>query len=259
MELIWQKQGRVRIRAARHRNLRRRSLLRRVRGPGAAQIHVLPTLWFRNTWSDGEGGPKSSVWANRGAIVASHPKLGEYTLQCEGGSVLLFTENKTNDQRLWRHPNPTPFVKDGFYEYVVSGNGNAVNPAMTGTKAAAHYVLDIPRGGSKAVCLRLRAKPTGDAFAKFDEILTARLADANEFYDLITPKNLSEDERRVHRQALAGMLWSKRYHYFDLDKWLLEHDPHPVPGTGTSRARNAEWFHVLNKDVIFMPTEWWPR
>jgi hypothetical protein len=226
------------------------------RGPQAAKLHVLPTLWFRNTWSDGEGGPKPSVWANKGAISATHPKLGEYTLQCEGAPELIFTENETNNHRLWGQPNRTPFVKDGIHEYVVHGNGNAVNPAKTGTKAAAHYVLDVPAGGSKEVRLRLTVKPAADAFAKFDQIFAQRLADANEFYDRITPKNLSEDEKRVHRQALAGMLWSKQYYYFDLDKWLLEHDAHPVLGTKKGRSRNAEWFHMLNSDVISMPDKW---
>jgi len=226
------------------------------RGPQAAKLHVLPTLWFRNTWSDGEGGPKPSVWAKKGAIVATHPKLGEYTLQCDDAPELLFTENETNNQRLWGQPNHSQFVKDGFHEYVVHRNANAVNPAKTGTKAAAHYLLDVPAGGSKVVRLRLSAKASADAFAKFDQIFAQRLADANEFYDRITPKNLSEDEKRVHRQALAGMLWSKQYYYFDLDKWLLEHDSHPVLGSKKGRSRNAEWFHMLNSDVISMPDKW---
>ena len=202
------------------------------RGPEPAQIHVLPTLWYRNTWTCGEGEPKPMLGQVRdGTIFTSHPKLGDYTLQCEGTAELLFTDNETNNHRLWGQPNPTPFVKDAFHEYVVTGNPNAVNPAKTGTKAAAHYVLNVPAGGSKVVRLRLSNKSAADAFAKFDEIFAARLAEANEFYDRITPKNLSEDERRLHRQALAGMLWSKQYYYFDLDKWLLEHDAHPILGS----------------------------
>jgi hypothetical protein len=225
------------------------------RGPEAAQIHVLPTLWFRNTWSWDEGAAKPIIQANKGTIQASHPQLGDYTLQCEGATELLFTENETNANRLWGQPNSSPFVKDAFHEYVIAGKREAVNPA-TGTKAAAHYVLDVPAKGRKVVRLRLSAKPAADAFAKFDEIVASRLADADEFYDRITPKNLSEDERRVHRQALAGMLWSKQYYYFDLDKWLLEHDSHPVLGSGKGRARNGEWFHMLNQDVISMPDKW---
>jgi hypothetical protein len=125
-----------------------------------------------------------------------------------------------------------------------------------GTKAAARYVFNVPAVGSQVVRLRLSDKPSADGFAKFDEIFAQRLADANEFYDRITPRNLSEDEKRVHRQALAGMLWSKQYYYFDLDRWLLEHDSHPVLGDGKGRARNAEWFHMLNRDVISMPDKW---
>ena len=227
------------------------------RGPEPAQIHVLPTLWYRNTWTCGEGEPKPMLGQVRdGTIFTSHPKLGDYTLQCEGTAELLFTDNETNNHRLWGQPNPTPFVKDAFHEYVVTGNPNAVNPAKTGTKAAAHYVLNVPAGGSKVVRLRLSNKSAADAFAKFDEIFAARLAEANEFYDRITPKNLSEDERRLHRQALAGMLWSKQYYYFDLDKWLLEHDAHPILGSKRGRSRNAEWFHMLNSDVISMPDKW---
>ncbi|HVO64646.1 MAG TPA: hypothetical protein VMT53_27235 [Terriglobales bacterium] len=227
------------------------------RGPEAAQIHVLPTLWFRNTWTTEEGEPRPVLGEVReGTIHASHPKLGEYTLQCEGAPGLLFTENETNSHRLWGQPNTSPFVKDAFHEYVIVGRREAVNPAKTGTKAAAHYVLDVPAGGSKVVRLRLHAQQSADAFTSFDEIFAQRLAEADEFYDRITPTNLTEDERRVHRQALAGMLWSKQFYYFDLDRWLLEHDAHPILGSKKGTSRNAEWFHMLNQDVISMPDKW---
>jgi len=228
------------------------------RGPEAAQIHVLPTLWFRNTWSWGDGESKPVLrQVGDATIRTSHPQLGEYTLQCEGAQELLFTENETNVARLWGESNPTPHVKDAFHEYVIAGKKQAVNPSKAGTKAAGHYVLDVPAGGFKAVRLRLSAKPASDAFADFDQIFATRTADANEFYDRITPHTLSEDQRRVHRQALAGMLWSKQYYYFDLDRWLVEHDSHPlVGGGGKKAARNAEWFHMLNSDVISMPDKW---
>jgi hypothetical protein len=225
------------------------------RGPEQARIHVLPNLWFRNTWA-ADGGEKPSLRADRGAIHASHPQLGEYTLQCEGTPDLLFTENETNVARLWGQANPSPYVKDAFHEYVVSGKREAVNPSKTGTKAAPHYVLEVPSGGSKVVRLRLSDKRDGDAFAKFDQIFASRAAEANEFYERITPKSLSEDERRVHRQALAGMLWSKQYYYFDLDRWLQEHDAHPLIGSHKRSVRNAEWSHMLNSDVISMPDKW---
>src|SRR5215468_2325748 len=195
------------------------------RGPEAAQIHVLPTLWFRNTWSWGNNGTKPTLsQIDREKIYASHPNVGDYTLQCEGATDLLFTENESNVYRLWGQANATPYVKDSFHQYVISGASDAVNPQKKGTKAAARYVLDVPAGGSKVVRLRLSAKGAADSFGKFDQVLESRLAEANEFYDRITPTNLSEDERRVHRQALAGMLWSKQYYYFDLDAWLTEHD-----------------------------------
>jgi hypothetical protein len=225
------------------------------RGPAAARIHLLPTLWFRNTWSV-EGEPKPIIrQVIKAAIQASHHLLGDYTLECEDAPELLFTDNESNVNRLWGQPNPSPFVKDGFHEYIISGKQDLVNPAKTGTKAAVHYVLDVPAGGKRMVRLRLHSKPVGDPFARFDEVLASRLADADEFYERITPRNLSEDERRVHRQALAGMLWSKQFYYFDLDRWLQEHDAHPLLG-GKERVRNAEWSHMLNSDVISMPDKW---
>jgi hypothetical protein len=227
------------------------------RGSQPAQLHLLPTLWFRNTWSWGENDPKPVLrQLDKGTIHASHPQLGDYTLQCEGAEELLFTENESNAKRLWGQPNPSPYVKDAFHEYLISGKQEVVNPSKTGTKAAAHYRLEVPAGQSKVVRLRLSPKPAADAFQTFDRIFAARLADADEFYKHITPKSLSEDEERVHRQALAGMLWSKQYYYFDLDRWLDEHDAHPMEGSGKRGVRNSEWFHMLNSDVISMPDKW---
>src|SRR6202012_3668091 len=227
------------------------------RGPEAAAIHLLPTLWFRNVWSWRDDDPKGMLrQIDDRSIRATHPSLGEVTLQCERAQELLFTENESNAHRLWGQPNPSPYVKDAFHEYVVGGKKGAVNPAKTGSKSAARYLLDVPAGGSKVVRLRLSPQPQADAFATFDEILTARLADANEFYDRITPRTLSEDERRVHRQALAGMLWSKQYYYFDLDRWLEEHKAHPLTGTARGNVRNTEWFHMFNSDIISMPDKW---
>jgi hypothetical protein len=227
------------------------------RGPEEAELHILPTLWFRNTWSWEEGEAKPVLGAiDNDKIHASHPQLGGYTLHCEGTSELLFTENETNTARLWGHPSASPYVKDAFHRYVVSGAANAVNTAKMGTKAAAHYHLNVPAGGSKVVRLRLSAKPVKDGFDDFNQVFESRHADANEFYDRITPKELTEDQRRVHRQALAGMMWSKQYYYFDLDKWLTEHDAHPMLGNGKGISRNADWFHMLNSDVISMPDKW---
>ena len=227
------------------------------RGPETAELHLLPTLWFRNTWSWEKGAAKPALrQVADGTVLASHALLGDRTLRCEGNPELLFTENESNAGRLWGQSSPTPYVKDAFHDYVISGKQEAVNPSKMGTKAAAHYRLEVPAGGSKVVRLRLSGKAPGDPFGAFDEICAARLADANEFYDRITPRSLSEDERRVHRQALAGMLWSKQYYYFDLDKWLDEHEAHPLLGATHRNMRNAEWFHMLNSDIISMPDKW---
>jgi hypothetical protein len=227
------------------------------RGPETASLHLLPTLWFRNTWSWEQGAARPLLRKSAvGTMVASHPELGDRIMYCEGGPELLFTENESNASRLWGQPNPSPFVKDAIHEYVISGQREAVNPSEVGTKAAARYILDVPAGGSKVVRLRLSAKPAADPFGPFDKLLAARLADADEFYDRITPASLSEDERRVHRQALAGMLWSKQYYYFDLDTWLAEHQAHPLLGTSPRNVRNSDWFHMLNSDIISMPDKW---
>ena len=227
------------------------------RGPETAVLHLLPTLWFRNTWSWGAKEPKPVLQqAAEGAIQASHPQLGVRTFYCEGAPELLFTENESNAERLWGQLNPSPHVKDAFHQYVVNGKREAVNPARTGTKSAAHHVLEVPAGGSKRVRLRLNVRAVSNPFDEFDKVFSARLADADEFYDKISPGALGEDERRVHRQALAGMLWTKQYYYFDLDKWLDEHDAHPLMGSGHRDVRNAEWFHMLNNDIISMPDKW---
>jgi hypothetical protein len=140
---------------------------------------------------------------------------------------------------------------------VIGGERDAVNPARTGTKAAARYVLEVPAGGCEIVRLRLARGSSGGTFkTAFDEVLGQRLFDADEFYDRIAPNSLNEDQRRVHRQALSGMLWTKQYYYFDLDRWLKEHNAHPLLGGAGRGVRNAEWFHMLNGDVISMPDKW---
>jgi mannosylglycerate hydrolase MGH1-like protein len=226
------------------------------RGPEPAALHVLPTLWFRNTWSWDGDVPKPVLSNDGGRIHAFHPELGDYTLQIEGERHLLFTENESNTQRLWGQPNASPYVKDAFHEYVVAARHDAVNPAHTGTKAAAHVELNVPPGGSKVVRLRLSGKPSADAFNTFDTTVAKRRAEADYFYDSITPASLTEDQRRIHRQALAGMLWSKQYYYFDLDMWLDEHGAHPLTNDPQNRIRNADWFHMFNSDVISMPDKW---
>jgi len=211
------------------------------RGPEAARLRVLPTLWFRNTWSWGEEHQKPSLReVGPGAIWATHHELGDYCLHCDGAPELLFTENESNAQRLWGQPNASPYVKDAFHQYLTAKHRESVNPAKVGTKVAANYVLDVPAGGSQTVRLRLAPAKIDNAFGAFERIIDSRIADADEFYERITPNSLSEDERRVHRQALAGLLWSKQYYYFDLDQWLVEHKSHPLMESPIHGGRHTE-------------------
>jgi hypothetical protein len=236
------------------------------RGPESARLRVVPTLWFRNTWSWDANQAKPSLGeAAPGVIRASHQELGEYRLYSDGTPELLFTENESHASLLWGQPDPSPYVKDAFHEYIVSGNGAAVNPAKVGTKAAAHYVLDVPAQGSRSVRLRLTGASgdaaagwgsASDAFGDFEQTFRSRVADADEFYDRIAPPSLNADERLVHRQALAGMLWSKQFYYFDLERWLRDQRSHPLLETSRPGVRNTEWFHMLNADVISMPDKW---
>jgi hypothetical protein len=227
------------------------------RGPESARLQLLPTLWFRNTWSWGRDDRKPLLRrVMPGVIEASHDELGQYRLHCDANPELLFTENETNTQRLWGQTNATAYVKDGFHTYVISGDRQAVNPEGKGTKAAAQYVLDVPAGGSKTIRLRLTAASRAVDFRDFDTVFEKRLADADEFYNRIMPSSLSADERRVYRQTLAGMLWSKQFYYFDLEQWLMEHKCHPMLESNGHHIRNTEWFHMLNADVISMPDKW---
>ncbi|HQR47855.1 MAG TPA: hypothetical protein PL152_00890 [Steroidobacteraceae bacterium] len=227
------------------------------RGPDVATLHLLPTLWFRNTWSWGQEVERPSLTAaGERVIVARHAELGRQELVCGGQPALLFTENETNHARLWGQANASPWTKDAFHEYVIHGDIAAVNPARTGTKAAALYVLEVPARGEKVVQLRLSPRLALADGPDFDRVFKDRLAEADRFYDVITPDRLSADEHRVMRQALAGMLWSKQYYYFDLDRWLSEHGSNPVRGAFVRSTRNVDWFHMRNSDVISMPDKW---
>jgi hypothetical protein len=244
------------------------------RGPKAAELHLLPTLWFRNDWSPWIARPAEKpklrqVEGPKGAsaVAAAHPLLGEYALYCEGDVPLLFTENETNNERLFPgQKNESPYVKDGINDCVVQGNQGAVNPGKQGTKAAAHYRVKIAPGGSATVRLRLTASGTAGRSAKskgdatpfgpdFGKTLVGRLKEADEFYSSVTPPSVSPDAANVMRQALAGMLWSKQFYFFDGDQWLEEHRAHPLHA-GSREFRNREWFHMLNQDIISMPDKW---
>ncbi len=232
------------------------------RGREAAPIHVLPTLWFRNTWSWESPAAKPSLRQvssprGTGAIAAKHAELGDRWLFVEGAVPLLFTENETNSARLFGSPNATAFVKDGIDEFVVHGRRDVVNPAQVGTKAAAHHQLTIGPGQTATIRLRLTDKPPealGQPFADFESTFVSRSAEADAFYASITPNRASEDTAHVMRQALAGMLWSKQYYGLDVQKWLAEHGVGHF-STGSS-VRNQEWAHMVNDHVVSMPDKW---
>jgi hypothetical protein len=233
------------------------------RGPEPATLHVLPTLWFRNTWTWWPGTPKPSLKQVPGQkevqiIAASHADLGERYLYCEGDVPILFTENETNNKRIFGTDNASPYVKDGINDYVVQGNQNAVNPEKRGTKSAAHYELNVGAGTTAVIRMRLSDLPPtawSDPFKSFAEIMQTRHAEADEFYQAITPERVSKDEALVMRQALAGMLWSKQYFFFDVDLWLKEHGQDPMKPGGRF-MRNSEWFHMVNQHIISMPDKW---
>ena len=232
------------------------------RGPEAAEISLLPALWFRNTWSWGRDDYKprlAQIASPAGnAIECEHQMYGKRWLGCEGSPELLFTENETNFQRLFGSSNPTPYVKDGINSYIVHGDVSAVNPAATGTKAAAVYRARIEPGASVTLRLRLSdQQPSAKSFGRdFDEVFRARIAEANEFYARRTPMGLSEDARSVQRQAFAGMLWSKQFFHYDVRAWLEGDPAQPAPTPDRKRGRNREWTHLYNADVVSMPDKW---
>ncbi len=240
------------------------------RGPEEADLHILPTLWFRNDWSAwiadsnrADSKPLiSQVKSSKGTTVltATHSRLGEFTLSCEGDVPLLFCENETNHQRLFPGTaNESAFAKDGINDYVVYGAESAVNPDKKGTKASAHYKMTIGSGQTSEVRLRLTKKEgkgkSTDLGKGFDAVFQERLREANEFYASVTPSGVNSDEAMVMRQAIAGMLWSKQFFFFDGDNWLDEHHSNPLH-SGFKNSRNSEWYHMLNKDIISMPDKW---
>jgi hypothetical protein len=230
------------------------------RGSEAASLHALPTLWFRNTWTWWPDQPKPSLRQRLRektvTIEASHAELGGFLLHCDQNPRLLFTENDTNNEQLFGRPNPTPYVKDGINNHVVAGRKDAVNPAQTGTKAAAHYLLSVDAGETAVIRLRLSNTGSRTSFGvDFDQIVDERRQEADAFYNAITPSRVGEDEANVMRQALAGMLWSKQYFFYDVDQWLVEHGADPMQPT-TRQVRNREWFHMIGDHVISMPDKW---
>jgi hypothetical protein len=240
------------------------------RGDQNAAIHLLPTVWFRNTWSWNGGGEKPRMSSTSpGVIELECQDYGKRSLYCDDSPQLLFTENETNDAKLFGGANRGPFVKDGINEFVVNGNAEAVNPANEGTKAAAHYVIEIPAHSEKALRVRLsdkdlsrkdatnaKKKASNMAFEDFDKIFANRKKEADEFYGDIIPKGLSDDAKSVQRQAFAGMLWSKQFYHYVVKDWLEGDTGLPKPPDERKRGRNSDWPHLYNADVISMPDKW---
>src|ERR1700736_5225332 len=235
------------------------------RGPESAALHLLPTIWFRNTWSWGRDNHKPMLRATHDkdrpdVIATSHHVLGEYNLLWEAPDDLLFTENESNLERLWGVANATPFVKDSINDRVVHGQINIVNPERVGTKAAAHYKFMIPPG--KHVSIRLRLTHVGekqsgnDPFANFDGIFKKRRDEADEFYSKLAPPSLTEEHRAIQRQALAGMLWSKQFYHYIVEQWLDGDPAQPPPPPERKQGRNRGWRHLYNERVMSMPDKW---
>jgi hypothetical protein len=239
------------------------------RGAEPATIHLLPTLWFRNTWvwgRSGEGyGPKPQiVRSNETALLADHHELGRFRFVAEraagqDGPEFLFTENETNVNRLFGSENASPYVKDAFHEYLIQGRAAAVNPAGVGTKVAGLYRLDVP--ASEQVVLRLRLSSEGDApkvpfGGEFDRLFEERIQEADQLYAATIPPELSEDERRLARQAYGGLLWTKQSYFYSVKDWLEGDSAQPTPPSARRQGRNSDWRHLYNRDVLSMPDKW---
>lgn len=233
------------------------------RGSRPASLVLLPTLWFRNTWSWGyDAGPMKDV-AGKPKLTASasstiqvdHPVLGTMFLYADGLPELIFSDNETNAQRLYGLDNPAPYVKDSFHRYVIDGDLSAINPDRTGTKAAARYAVTVEVGETSSIRLRLSGTAHARPFESFGQVFSDRIAEADAFYGALHRRTLSEDARQIQRQALAGMLWSKQLYYYDVDQWLSG-DPIAVPPPQRKSGRNSQWTHLNNFDILSMPDKW---
>lgn len=227
------------------------------RGPAAPAIHLLPQLWFRNTWAWEPNSPKPELaLSNRGAISAKHATLGEYTLHLDGDPEVLFCENETNARRIFGVADAEGYFKDAFDEYVVHNNDAAVNPEQVGTKAGVLYRLNIPAGGSKQIRLRLTKNLAGKPFAAYNAIFAQRIEEADAFYAALQHGLDDSDARNVQRQAFAGMIWSKQFFYYDVAEWIKGDPNCPPPASERRHGRNADWQHLNNADIVSMPDKW---
>ncbi|AFZ32262.1 hypothetical protein Glo7428_3805 [Gloeocapsa sp. PCC 7428] len=230
------------------------------RGSEEKTLHLLPTLWFRNTWSWEENSQKPLLKKLKSdafsVIEAAHPTLGERWLYCEAASELLFTENETDYERLFGEPNKSPYVKDSINDYVVYGKREAVNPDQIGTKVSPYYVLNIGAGQAKVICLRLCDTPnlTAPFGEEFEQVFATRQHEADEFYQRISPNVSDPDAQSVQRQAFAGLLWTKQFYHYVIEDWLHGDPTQPTPQR--TYKRNQEWIHLFNDDILSMPDKW---
>ncbi len=227
------------------------------RGSDAAPLHIAPQIWFRNTWNWREGAARPALKKiAAGEIELEHPELGTFRLYAAGAAELLFCDNETNAPKLYCTGDGQGYFKDGISDYIAQGKKDAVNPQERGSKAAAHYELSVAAGDSATVRLRLRSQGSGQPFGDFEQVFAQRREEADAFYTELQAGIKEEDARGIQRQALASMLWSKQFYYYDVREWL-EGDPgQPTPPAGRKRGRNKEWLHLENKDIISMPDTW---
>ncbi len=227
------------------------------RGSERATLHLLPTLWFRNTWAWKQGAPRPSMKRSSDTMIdIGHESLGVYQLTLDSSRPMLFTENESNAKALWGMENNPPYVKDAFHRRVIHNELDAVNPAQTGTKACAWYQLDIAPGQTEIIRMRLAEQSQPSTLVHdIDGIFARRIAEADEFY-CFCPATLSEDGKRVQRQAFAGLLWSKQYYHFVVNEWLKGDPTQPVPPRERLNGRDSQWIHLFNEDVISMPDTW---
>jgi hypothetical protein len=225
-----------------------------------APIHILPHLWYRNTWSWGYDSPRPEICRAEGGLYTQHRHLGERWWYASDNRdtrpTLLFTENDTNAERLFNVPNPSPYTKDAFHDAVIHEHMERVNPAQKGTKAAAHFKAEVAPGDSYSVYVRFADRAHPSPFTDFDSIFEQRIQEADEFYAAIQNPDLSDDERLVQRQAFAGLLWSKQFYHYGVELWLNGDPATPSPPASRKHGRNSDWTHLYNLDVLSMPDKW---
>ena len=226
------------------------------RGPEAAALHILPQLWFRNTWSWGYDDRRPSLRAEGGLVVAEERHLGEMHWYVDGSPNFLFTENDTNSARLYGVGPPGGYYKDAFNDYVVDRRADAVNPSGVGTKAAAHLTSMVEPGGSMVVAVRLSTRPEGNPFVSPNSLFTKRGAEADEFCGAIHRPGLTADEKHVQRSSLARLLWSKQFYHYSVELWKRGDPAGPPPPTARASARNRSWDHFHALDVLSVPDKW---